>query len=126
MKNLSGVDNVISSVCKHYKVTKRELLISKRGVENVARDTAIYLVRRLCCKTLPNVGTEFGINNYSTVSSVVQRVKKRIEADKTLQRDLQIIEGYVNKDRKQTCPLFFFFSLLFESELIWKLNTNTW
>jgi len=48
------------------------------------RDIAIYLVRRLCCTTLPNVDAEFSINNYSTVSSVVQRVKRRHEEDKTL------------------------------------------
>ncbi len=55
-------DKVISIVCEHFNVTKKKLLYSKRGTENTARDIAIYLVRRLCCKTLPNVGTEFGIN----------------------------------------------------------------
>lgn len=96
------VDKVISIVCEHYKVTKQEMLYSRRGAENIARDIAIYLVRRLCCKTLPNVGSEFGINNYSTVSSVVQRVKKRIERDRTLQKELRIIEGKAKKSQKRT------------------------
>ncbi|NOR24349.1 MAG: hypothetical protein GQ542_08140, partial [Desulforhopalus sp.] len=39
--------------------------------ENLPRDIVIFLVRRFCCKTLPSVGKEFGITNYSTVSSVV-------------------------------------------------------
>jgi hypothetical protein len=36
-----------------------------------------------------------GINNYSTVSSVVQRLKRRIEKDRTLLKELKIIEGRV-------------------------------
>lgn len=78
------VDKVIPSVCEHYNVTPKELHYFKRGTENIARDIAIYLVRRLCCKTLPRVGTEFGITNHSTVSSVDQRVKRRIERDRTV------------------------------------------
>jgi hypothetical protein len=31
-------------------------LVSKRGSENHPRDVAVYLVRRLCCLTLPSVG----------------------------------------------------------------------
>ncbi len=95
-------DKVISSVCDHFNVTQKELLTSKRGTENIARDIAIYLVRRLCCKTLPNVGKEFGISNYSTVSSVVQRMKRRIERDKTLPKELKIIEKNINKSQKRT------------------------
>ena len=74
-------------------MTIEEILYSRRGTENIARDIAIYLVRRLCCKTLPDVGSEFGITNYSTVSSVVQRVKRRIENDRILLKELKIIEG---------------------------------
>ncbi len=96
------VDKVISSVCRHFKVTPKELLTSKRGTENIARDIAIYLVRRLCCKTLPNVGKEFGIDNYSSVSSVIQRAKKRIERSRSLQKELRIIEENVKKSQKRT------------------------
>lgn len=96
------VDKVISVVCAHYNVSKQEMLHSRRGTENIARDIAIYLGRRLCCKALPKVGAEFGINNYSTVSSVVQRMKKRIEKDRTLQKELKIIEGETRKSQKRT------------------------
>ena len=86
-------------------MTKKTLLYSKRGTENRVRDIAIYLVRRLCRTTLPNVGKEFGTNNYSTVSSVVQRVKKRLEKDRDLLEELRIIEDNVVKCQKRTCPL---------------------
>ena len=74
-------DKVISAVCEYYRISKEELLESRRGTVNLPRDVAIYLVRRLCRMTLPQIGKEFGIENYSTVSSVVQRVKTRIEDD---------------------------------------------
>lgn len=62
------------------------------------RDIAIYLVWRLCCKTLPNVDAEFGINNYSNVSSVVQRVERRLEEDKNLleKRGLLVADPFLD------------------------------
>ena len=94
------VDKVISIVFEHYKVSIEEILYSRRSTKNIARDIAIYLVRRLCCKTLPDVGAEFGITNYSTVGSVVQRVKRHIENGRALLKELRIIEG---KARKGPC-----------------------
>lgn len=95
-------EKVISCVCEYYRISWNELLVSKRGAENLPRDIAIYLVRLLCCLTLPSVGKEFGINNYSTVSSVVQRVKLRAERDKHLQRELDAIGKKVLKSQKRT------------------------
>ncbi|MCP4340566.1 MAG: hypothetical protein GY799_17195, partial [Desulfobulbaceae bacterium] len=71
------------------------------GTENLPRDIAIYLVRRFCCKTLPSVGKEFGITNYSTVSSVVQRVKVRYERDKYLLKEIEIIKKKIEKGQKR-------------------------
>ncbi len=88
---------VISCVCEHYRISRNDLLISKRGSENLPRDIAIYLVRQLCCVTLPIVGKIFEINNYSTVSSAVQRVKLRRELDKGLLREVDTIRRKVLK-----------------------------
>ena len=93
---------VIASVCDYYRIPMSELLISKRGTENAPRDMAIYLVRRLCRLTLPNVGREFGVRNYSTVSSAVQRVKSRAESDKRLRKEINEITKKVCKGQKRT------------------------
>lgn len=95
-------EKVITSVCDHYRISRGQLLVSKRGTENLPRDIAIYLVRRFCCKTLPSVGKEFGITNYSTVSSVVQRVKKRYKGDKYLLKEIDIIKMKIVKGQKRT------------------------
>jgi len=49
-------ERVITCVCKHYRISREQVLVSKRGTENLPRDIAIYLVHRFCCKTLPSVG----------------------------------------------------------------------
>ena len=69
---------------------------------------AIYLVRRLCRMTLPQVGRELGVENYSTVSSVVQRVKTRIEDDRRLLKRLDEIVKKAVKSQKRMTPFLFF------------------
>jgi len=96
------VNKLISCVCEHYGISRNELFVSKRGTENLPRDIGIYLIRRLCCLTLPSVGQEFGINNYSTVSSVVQRMKLRVEKDKHLQMEVDAIRRKVLISQKRT------------------------
>ena len=63
---------------------------------------AIYLVRIFCRETLPQVGGYFGINNYSTVSSVIERVKYRKVGDKSMQKAIENIGRIINKSQKRT------------------------
>jgi len=95
-------EKVILAVCDFYRVSRKEMLVLKRGNENLPRDVSVYLVRRLCHMTLPFVGREFGIKNYSTVSSIVQRVKSRIENDKRLLKEVHMIMKKVTKGQKRT------------------------
>lgn len=96
------VEHVISVVCEFYRVSRAELFTSRRGYGNLQRDVAIYLVRNLCRMTLPDVGREFGIANYSSVSSVVQRVKLRLESDNGLRKDLEKLREKAHKSQKRT------------------------
>ncbi len=47
---------IIQLTCRHFKVTKEQVLISKRGRENLPRDIAIYLVRHFTQQTLTSIG----------------------------------------------------------------------
>ena len=51
----------------------------RRGQLNEPRNMAIYLVRKLRRDTLGQIACAFEIANDSTVSSVVARMKKRLE-----------------------------------------------
>jgi hypothetical protein len=54
-----------------------DLLKSKRGVEKEARDFAIYMymLRFLRGERLI-IGQEFNLNNYSSVSTAIERIKR--------------------------------------------------
>jgi len=93
-------DYIVSIVCEHFKVNKETLAVSKRGIENLPRDVAIYLVRFRSRETLAVVGQHFSISKYSTVSSVVERIKARKDKDKTLQKHLEQISTRLSKSQE--------------------------
>jgi len=95
-------EKVIAAVCKHYQVSRPELFASRRGKENTMRDVAIYLVRRVCRLTLPEVGRAFGIENYSSVSSAIQRLKTKVDGDENLSQELDMIAKTIHKGQKRT------------------------
>ncbi len=48
------------------------------------------------------VGEQFGIEKYSTVSSIVERVKNEMKADKGLKNRIKIIAEKITKSQRQT------------------------
>jgi len=95
-----SAEKVIALVCDHFKVNKEKLVISKRGIENLPRDVAIYLIRCHGRVTLAHIGIHFEISSYSTVSSVVGRIKTRRNTDKNLQKHLKKIEKKLVKGQR--------------------------
>lgn len=95
------VERVIAAAYEFYGVSRAELMQSRRGVSNPGRDAAIYLVRTLCRMSLPEVGQVFGIKNYSSVSSAVQRVKARLKTGK-MKKILEAIRQKALKGQKRT------------------------
>jgi REP-associated tyrosine transposase len=81
-----------SAVCSGYGIDRNELLSSRRGMSNDARNVAIYLARRHSGQTLATIGDAFGLDHYSSVSSVVSRMKQRIANDRSLRRKVEKIE----------------------------------
>ncbi len=79
-------------VCRVFAIDEEILLQSRRGKANQARDLAIYLQRKYCGQTLCQLGKDYGIANYSTVSSACDRVKTRLQSDGILQAIVKEIE----------------------------------
>jgi chromosomal replication initiation ATPase DnaA len=46
-----------------YGVKDEDILFSKRGMRNEARNTAIYLLRQIRGSKLDEIGREFGLTN---------------------------------------------------------------
>ena len=85
------------AVCKEYNIEEQDLYYSRRGYLNEPRNVAVYLVRRLRNDTLKEVGEEFRITKYSTVSSIVEKVKKNMGYDKSLKKRVILLIEKITK-----------------------------
>ncbi|MDH5561474.1 MAG: transposase [Deltaproteobacteria bacterium] len=89
-------------VCKSFKVEKTALLTSKRGTENIPRDVAIYLQRKYCGQTLAELGIDYDMVSYSSVSSAFERAKSRLLADRRVKEKVLRIEKQLGKGQRET------------------------
>lgn len=95
-------EKIIKAVCKEYKTEDEELYVTRRGHFNEPRNVAIYLIRRLRNDTLKQAGEQFGIDKYSTVSSIVERVKHEMNIDKGLKNRVESLYEKIIKSQRQT------------------------
>ena len=56
------------------------------------RNVAIFLIRRLRGEKLEDIGRQFGIAKYSSVSSAIEKMKRDISADRRLKARIKNIE----------------------------------
>jgi chromosomal replication initiation ATPase DnaA len=75
---------------------------SKRGTSNEPRNVAIYLTRTLRRDNLPAIGSVFGMHGYSSVSSAIERIGKRLPIDKELQNRINEIKLKIIYSKSQT------------------------
>jgi len=85
-------DKIISIVCACYDVVSKDLLISRRGTFNEPRCAAIYLLRRIRRDSLKDIGKRFNLEKPSSVSSVIERMKTRIQNSQKIKMRIQNIE----------------------------------
>jgi REP element-mobilizing transposase RayT len=78
------VDLIQRTVERFYGIDREALLRSRRGVFNEPRNIAIYLTRQLRGDSLKRIGMNFGVSKYSSVSSVIERIKKDMAQDRKL------------------------------------------
>ena len=92
-----AADDIIKAVCDAYGVGKDELLRSRRGRFNEARNVAIYLTRELRRATLDDICGPFRMSRYSSASSAIGRVKVQLARDRRLEKRVQKIIGELCK-----------------------------
>ena len=100
------------------------MLVSKRGLFNEPHNVAIYLNRRLRGDSLKHIAEQFQVKKYSSVSSVIERMKAAIENDRRLRSRIENLVSELNKNQEQTWPLI----LIFTGKVIWYLavTRNNW
>jgi REP element-mobilizing transposase RayT len=89
-------ETIIAAVCRYYAVEPQDLLITRRGVFNKPRAVAVYLVRQLRGDELNTIKTLFGINTYSTVSSIIQKVAVMVTKDRKLRDEIDEMKEIAN------------------------------
>jgi putative transposase len=96
------VDKIKRSVCMAYNIEETDLYVGRRGYFNEPRNAAIYLVRHLRNETLRTIGAQFRIEKYSTVSSIVEKVKYEMKGDKGLKKRVQDLAQKIANSQRQT------------------------
>jgi len=91
------IDNIKLVVCQHYQVEQRHLKQSKRGQVNEPRNVSIYLARKRCGLRLEEIGREFELLTYSSVSSIVTRMEEQLSKNKELRSRIEKINLKLNK-----------------------------
>jgi hypothetical protein len=91
-----GPERVINEVVRRYKVAREEIFRGVRGRENEARKVALYLVKRCCDRTLPEIAEYFGIGNYSTVSWNCRAIESRMAKERKLRDRIEKIVASIN------------------------------
>jgi len=92
-------DVIIDAVCKYYNVYHKDLLIPRRGVFNMPRNVAIYLMRQMRGDDLNSIKKVFKINAYSTVSSIVHKISHLTKTDGKIGKEIQILKEKIRKSQ---------------------------
>lgn len=78
------MERIKKTICEYYNIDEAQLYQSKRAVFNEARAMGLYLSRILRGETLTSIGKQFQVANYSTVSTSIERLKGRLNSDRSL------------------------------------------
>jgi putative transposase len=95
---IKEIKQIVGSI---YKVKPDRMLKLHRGFNNEPRDVAVYLVRNHTGKKLEEIGNEFNIDNYSTVSSIIVKIRDRRKVEGDLAKKIVQIEEII-KGQRQT------------------------
>jgi len=94
-ENKVTIDLIQTIVCKFFKISKNEMLSSRRSRYLVRpRQTAIYLTKILTSKSLPEIGREFSNRDHTTIIHSVKTIEKIKE------KDLEMVDN-INKLKNQ-------------------------
>jgi putative transposase len=99
---LPDTKRIIDEVCSVYGVKGSEIIEGRHGRRNEARNAAIYLTRKLPLDTFREIGDQYEIDKDRTVRSVVERMKKRLAADRDLARKIEKLQKLIIKSQEWT------------------------
>jgi len=95
-ENKVSIDNIQTIVCKYFKISKNEMLSSRRSRYLVRpRQTAIYLAKMLTSKSLPEIGRCFSNRDHTTVIHSVKTIEKLRKEDNELNIKIENLKNKI-------------------------------
>ncbi len=95
-ENKVTIDNIQTIVCKHFKISKNEMLSPRRSRYLVRpRQTAIYLAKMLTSKSLPEIGRSFSNRDHTTVIHSVKTIEKLRKEDNELNVNIDSLKNKI-------------------------------
>ena len=102
-ENKVTIDLIQTLVCKFFKISKNEMLSSRRSRYLVRpRQTAIYLTKILTSKSLPEIGREFSNRDHTTIIHSVKTIEKLKEKDPEMVENINNLKNQIlyNKENE--------------------------
>ena len=95
-ENKITIDMIQSLVCKFFKISKNEMLSSRRSRYLVRpRQTAIYLTKILTSKSLPEIGREFSNRDHTTVIHSIKTIENLKKNDQELCANIDSLKNQI-------------------------------
>lgn len=87
---------IINAVCKYYNLKREDIVSKKRKKELIIpRQIAIYLMRELTSKSLPQIGSIMGGKDHSTILHSENKIKSLLKTDVELKKTINEIRQIV-------------------------------
>ena len=101
-ENKVTIDLIQTIVCKFFKISKNEMLSSRRSRYLVRpRQTAIYLTKILTSKSLPEIGREFSNRDHTTIIHSVKTIEKLKEKDPEMVGNIDKLKNQILYNNKE-------------------------
>ena len=101
-ENKVTIDLIQTLVCKFFKISKNEMLSSRRSRYLVRpRQTAIYLTKILTPKSLPEIGREFSNRDHTTIIHSVKTIERLKENDKDMAENINNLKNQILYNTKE-------------------------
>ncbi len=101
-ENKVTIDLIQTLVCKFFKISKNEMLSSRRSRYLVRpRQTAIYLTKILTSKSLPEIGREFSNRDHTTIIHSVKTIEKLKDKDPEMVDNINKLKNQILYNNKE-------------------------
>ena len=95
-ENNVTIDSIQTIVCKFFKISKNEMLSSRRSRYLVRpRQTTIYLTKILTTKSLPEIGREISNREHTTIIHSVKTIEKLKEKNPDMNDNINKLKNII-------------------------------